>query len=384
MFSNKSKIEVLDKIFVDYKILLEQFIKDILSGKLEHKPNLDHNLLDNDYFHSSGWKQVCYKNASEIVTKNLSFKKKEIYNKYKKIYFYFKQRNRQIKFLNKYFQELNINYYKRLKINIHKVSITLDYRLFNISKETTFDEFLCIYTPYSDPNYKRKHTCIKCPIKYYDYMKPYLNNWNRKKSIQLVKSNNKYLVKIFWEKESPIKKPIINRLGVDLGYHKLITCSNRKIYGDKLEDIYIKLANKVRGSKSYKKLITFKNNEVNRICNQFISENNVDELFVEDLKNVKLNKRFGMNKVQYWTYSLTIQKLERLSNDKGFTLTKVNPSYTSQICSRCGNLDKSSRNGEHYKCSSCGYEIDADINAAINIYSRGLNILPLISSSILL
>lgn len=56
----------------------------------------------------------------------------------------------------------------------------------------------------------------------------------------------------------------------------------------------------------------------------------------------------------------------------GVHLIKVNPAYTSQTCSNCGTVDKNSRNGEKYLCQHCKYEIDADINAAINIYNRGV------------
>ena len=33
---------------------------------------------------------------------------------------------------------------------------------------------------------------------------------------------------------------------------------------------------------------------------------------------------------------------------------------------------KSNRNGETYHCSVCGVELDADVNAAINILRRGV------------
>ena len=41
------------------------------------------------------------------------------------------------------------------------------------------------------------------------------------------------------------------------------------------------------------------------------------------------------------------------------------------MCSDCGCVDKSNRNGEIYKCN-CGMEMDADKNAAINILHRGV------------
>jgi IS605 OrfB family transposase len=42
-----------------------------------------------------------------------------------------------------------------------------------------------------------------------------------------------------------------------------------------------------------------------------------------------------MNKVQRWSYPKTKRKLERLCEENGVLLTKVNPAYTSQKCSLC-------------------------------------------------
>ena len=42
--------------------------------------------------------------------------------------------------------------------------------------------------------------------------------------------------------------------------------------------------------------------------------------------------------------------------------------YTSQTCSRCGNIDKENRQTqETFVCTKCGVKLNADHNAAINI-----------------
>ena len=61
-----------------------------------------------------------------------------------------------------------------------------------------------------------------------------------------------------------------------------------------------------------------------------------------------------------------------LTEEEGITLIKVNPAYTSQTCSRCGSIHKESRNGEKFLCVDCGYELNADFNASINILHRGI------------
>ena len=49
------------------------------------------------------------------------------------------------------------------------------------------------------------------------------------------------------------------------------------------------------------------------------------------------------------------------------TMWYVN-AYTSQTCSRCGNIDKENRQTqETFVCTKCGFKLNADHNAAINI-----------------
>lgn len=57
--------------------------------------------------------------------------------------------------------------------------------------------------------------------------------------------------------------------------------------------------------------------------------------------------------------------------ERGGSLDKVNPAYTSQTCSACGTIDSASRESQaSFACRSCGFAIHADTNAAINILRR--------------
>ena len=56
----------------------------------------------------------------------------------------------------------------------------------------------------------------------------------------------------------------------------------------------------------------------------------------------------------------------------GGTLLVVPPQYTSQTCSNCGCIDKGNRLSQAvFKCASCGFETNADFNAALNILAAG-------------
>lgn len=54
----------------------------------------------------------------------------------------------------------------------------------------------------------------------------------------------------------------------------------------------------------------------------------------------------------------------------GRTLIKVDPRFTSQVCSGCGQVRKKDLSERWHTCA-CGCELDRDVNAAINILVRG-------------
>ena len=112
-------------------------------------------------------------------------------------------------------------------------------------------------------------------------------------------------------------------------------------------------------------------------------------IFIEDLKVSNMSKsakgtteepggnvraKSGLNKSildQGWhTFR---QQLEYKSAWQGGIVVAIAPRYTSQTCSRCGHCAKESRQSQsEYLCVSCGYEANADVNAARNILAAGL------------
>jgi putative transposase len=64
-------------------------------------------------------------------------------------------------------------------------------------------------------------------------------------------------------------------------------------------------------------------------------------------------------------------KLAYKLEERGGTLVKVNPAYSSQTCSDCGAVDKASRESQsRFACRHCGFTGHADTNAAIVILRR--------------
>lgn len=66
-------------------------------------------------------------------------------------------------------------------------------------------------------------------------------------------------------------------------------------------------------------------------------------------------------------------KLAYKLEERGGTLIKISPAYTSQECSSCGAIDKASRESQSsFACRQCGFADHADINAAKNILRRSM------------
>ena len=69
-----------------------------------------------------------------------------------------------------------------------------------------------------------------------------------------------------------------------------------------------------------------------------------------------------------------VNMLTYKAESAGGKVKKVDPKYTSQICSECGSMPKTKLTLaiRCYQCESCGFEADRDLNAATNILKKGL------------
>ena len=96
-----------------------------------------------------------------------------------------------------------------------------------------------------------------------------------------------------------------------------------------------------------------------------------DAMAVEDL-NVK-----GMVKNHHLAKSISdagwnkfILILTSKAEDAGRIVIKVNPSYTSQDCSKCGHRMRKTLAMREHRCENCGFESHRDHTAAMNIKGR--------------
>ena len=96
---------------------------------------------------------------------------------------------------------------------------------------------------------------------------------------------------------------------------------------------------------------------------------------VENLENVRKpkSKIRGYVERSQWAFYQLLQYITYKAALLGVPVIKVNPAYTSQDCSRCGQRTKP--NGKIFVCASCRHKDHRDSNSAFNIGMGGNRIL---------
>jgi putative transposase len=107
-------------------------------------------------------------------------------------------------------------------------------------------------------------------------------------------------------------------------------------------------------------------------------KNNCGIIQMEDLSGITKDKE---NKfLKNWSYYDLQQKIEYKAKEKGIEVIYINPYKTSQRCSKCGYIDtnnrpKDERGQSYFKCITCGFETNADFNAARNIATQNIDLI---------
>jgi IS605 OrfB family transposase len=259
--------------------------------------------------------------------------------------------------------------HKKSKPVFNKETINFDSRFIDIQFDlNSFDTWIKL-------NSIGDKISLNLPSKKHKHFHKF-ENWNMKESVRLRKVKNKFYIDIYFEKSAPDLKTEGKEIGLDCGYKKLLISSENKLYDTGLQPVYEKISRKKQGSNRLKKALTERDNKINESIN-LLKFNELKTIVVEDLKNVKkdskgkINKSFN-NKLQRWSYSKVLNRLELHCEEKGIDYRKVNPAYTSQTCSKCGFRHKDNRLKDRFQCLDCGYLADADFNASVNILHRGI------------
>ena len=91
-------------------------------------------------------------------------------------------------------------------------------------------------------------------------------------------------------------------------------------------------------------------------------------IVVENLETVRKGKIRSFVNTSQWAFYQLLRFLRYKAALRGIPVLSVDPAYTSQECSRCGQ--RNTPNGEKYVCAGCGHKDHRDANAAFNVGSR--------------
>jgi len=230
--------------------------------------------------------------------------------------------------------------------------------------------------------------------------------WVIKAATVSQESDGKYYISVLFEFETPecdYTADTTNAIGLDYASDGLYTDHNgnkgtdHKFYREshaKLAKEQRRLSRKVGNKKGSAKSSNYlkqlqKVNKIHRhIANQRLDNlhkisteiaNQYDVVCVESLNMRSMsNKGFGNGKATLDNgYGLFLNMLEYKLSDRGKYLVKVDKWFpSSQICHNCGMLHPEMKNlSIRAMDCDCGYHIDRDQNAALNILQEGLRLL---------
>jgi putative transposase len=109
---------------------------------------------------------------------------------------------------------------------------------------------------------------------------------------------------------------------------------------------------------------------LHQLANYYIK--NYGNIYIEDLTIRRLVKNNRLAKsIQDSSWGRFFYLLSYKVEDTGKKVIKVDPQYTSQKCSNCGEIVEKSLAVRIHRCPHCGLVMDRDENAAKNILAVG-------------
>jgi IS605 OrfB family transposase len=232
------------------------------------------------------------------------------------------------------------------------------------------------------------HGRIKVSIGIPKYFQQYLDWQVKSATLSYDICIEKLRLHLVVEKESPQKLEANTVLGVDSGIINHAVLSNNVFFASnqirnvKVRYQFLRQKLQALGTRSAKRLLTKRSGrekrfqaDVNHRIAKMIVQQPFNVIVLEKLK-VKKEKKNGRRfnrKLGNWSWRQLQVFVEYKAEAYGKTVVYVNPAYTSQTCSRCGQ--KGARKGLVFKCKHCGFELNADLNASRNIAQKGMTLL---------
>lgn len=240
----------------------------------------------------------------------------------------------------------------------------LDSRFVNIEDNidsVEFDYWVSVHFPGFDT--------VKIPIYETKHMRNLISRGYQLKR-NCLKINKSGEIQLFYYKSVEPREEGVE-IGLDVGRNKSFVTSRNETES-LTKEILNSLKRQKHGSKNKARRVRRLQTLIDRLIKQNIDWSEIKTIVLEKLTNMKPGKSWG-NVNHHWSYRYIQNRIRLTSEELGVQVIDVNPTGTSQTCSKCGHKHKDNRKGEEFLCLSCGYEADADFNASVNILERGRN-----------
>ncbi len=218
----------------------------------------------------------------------------------------------------------------------------------------------------------------------------------RCKTVRIVKypSGKYYIILSCADVPSERRAPTGKEVGIDLGLVSFVTTDQGatllhpkpyKTAKEKLAYLQRKRAASQPSSQNNRKLkikIAKLHEKIENIRNDFQHKaakrlvDTYDKIYLEKLNIGKMleSKGFEVSKsnISDASWGNFVALIKYKAENAGVLVIEVNPANTSRTCSQCGNIKKElTLKDRTYHCEACGFAMDRDQNAAINIRRAG-------------
>ena len=229
-------------------------------------------------------------------------------------------------------------------------------------------------------------------------------------SADLCFRKGRYTLHIVVSIPEPAIPPTTTVVGVDLGLNRPAVTSARQFLGEKQwkeqERRTFRLKRKLqakgtRSAKRHLKKLSGKQFRRRRDHDHVLSKRLVQNtppgatIVLENLKNIRDTSKTGRGKkeskkrenkrrLHSWSFAQLYSFVEYKAQARGIRVVKIDPRHTSQTCSKCGYQARNNRCSQSvFHCRSCGYQLNADLNASLNIREKYLTSLAQDGTSVL-
>ncbi|PSQ07687.1 transposase [Halobacteriales archaeon QS_6_71_20] len=190
------------------------------------------------------------------------------------------------------------------------------------------------------------------------------------------------------EVSSDTEHPSQTVLGIDLGVNSLAVASTGTFWQGDDYDHWCREFEKRRGEMQQcgtqaahnallrlgKREEAWRKQYIHTVANEIVTEaveHDCDAIVFEGLTDIR--ERLPQAKWHHvWAFRRLFEYVSYKAPERGVSVEQVEPNHTSQRCSRtdCGFTHDHNRHGKQFECQKCGYEVNADYNAAKNIGLR--------------